>query len=183
MKRLFTLALILIAFTGFVSAQTLKVGYTDHELIIAQMPELEGILSQLQADVQAGELEYQNLGQTFQAALEDYQRKQPLLSAEARQAKEQELQGMQQQLQIFANEKQQEIAAKEAQLLSPIYERVTNAINAVSEEGSYDLILRMKAGNEQLILFAGPRVRNITIDVMRKLGLEIPEGAEEAASN
>jgi Skp family chaperone for outer membrane proteins len=56
--RFFTLLLLMplaLMATPDANAQDVKIGYTDQELIIAQMPEYRDILQQMQGLAQAGE--------------------------------------------------------------------------------------------------------------------------------
>ena len=164
-------ALVLTFVAIRVQAQELKIGYTDHELIIAQMPEYREILQQLQQEAAGGQKEYQAKVQEFQSKLEDYQKKQALLSPEARQKREAELMQMQQEIQQFLAEKEQALGQKEAELMQPLLEKLDKAIQEVAKEQGIDLVLRARAGNEPIILYASDRIVDVTEAVMRKLGL------------
>ncbi len=164
-----TCALMFVA--GQARAQELKIGYTDHELIIAQMPEYQEILKQLQQEAAGGQKEYEAKVQEFQKKLEDYQKKQALLSPEARQKREAELVQMQQEIQQFLAQKEQALGQKEAELMQPLLQKLDNAIQEVAREQGIDLVLRARAGQEPIILYASDRIVDVTEAVMRKLGL------------
>lgn len=170
------------AFTGAADAQAqvqgLRVGYTDHEIIIVNMPEYRNVQNQLEQHFRGGQEEMQTLYQDYQERLERYQRQQALLSEDRRQEREQELMQLQQQIQQSAAEKEQELAQREAQLMQPLFEQVQAAIDAVAQQHNLDLVLRANAGNQPLILYVNPQsVTDITIDVARRLGIEVDTDA------
>lgn len=163
-----------------VEAQPVKIGYTDQELIIAQMPEYRDILQQMQGLAQTNQAEYREQVESFQRKLEDYQRKQALMSDDARQAREQELTEMQADIQRFLQDKEQEMGDREIELLRPLLERVETAINDVARERDLDLVLGVRAGQMPIILYAADENMDITPDVMQRLGLT-PQAANPAA--
>lgn len=161
-------------------AQGLKVGYTDHEIIIVNMPQYRQVQNQLEQHFRGGQQEMQGMYQEYQEKLDRYQKQQALLNDERRAEREQELMQLQQQLQESASEKEQELAQREAELMAPLFEQVQSAIDQVARQRGLDLVLRANAGNQPLILFVNQEtVTDITLDVARRLGIEV----EETASN
>jgi len=163
----------------------LKVGYTDAQLIVAQMSEYRTTLQQLQQLADAGQTEYQQLIQQYQQKLDDYQKKQALLSESARTTREQELTTMQGEIQQYASNKEQELQQKEAELMNPLLEKVQNAINQVAEEQALDLVINAQAGGAPVLLYADQSM-DITETVMNRLGIHAspdstmaPTGADQ----
>lgn len=151
----------------------LKVGYTDAQLIVAQMSEYREILQQLQTLAESGQVEYQGLINTYQEKLADYQKKQALLSESARTSREEELTNMQGEIQQFLANKEQELEQREAELMNPLLERVQSAINEVAEEQALDLVLNAQAAGSPVLLYADQNM-DITEPVMARLGIEPP---------
>ena len=152
----------------------LKVGYTDAQLVVAQMSEYRETLQQLQTLAESSQLEYQQLIQQYQEKLADYQKKQALLSDAARATREQELTTMQGEIQQFLANKEQELEQKEAQLMNPLLERVQNAINEVAAAQSLDLVLNAQAAGSPVLLYADQSM-DITETVMASLGIAPPD--------
>lgn len=179
----FLVALLMVgAVAQNASAQQLKVGYTDHEIIIVNMPEYQTLQQRLQQEYQSGQQELQQLYQGYQEKLDRYQKQQALLSEETRQQREQELMQMQQDLQQQAQAKDQELGQREAELMKPLLERVQNAIDTVAEQQELDLVLRAQVGTQPLLLYVNQdRIVDITMDVARNLGLEVDPEAAPAA--
>jgi outer membrane protein len=169
------LVLLIAPAVGVVTAQaqSLKIGYTDPELLIANMPEYRQIQEQLQREYEGGQQELQSLYLDYQGKVEDYQRKQALMSAESRQKREQELMEIQGQMQQAAAEKEQALAAREQELARPLFQRVQTAIDEVSRQRALDIVLRAP-----LILYVNESATvNITEDVARRLGIAVDETA------
>lgn len=165
-------------------AQALKVGYTDHEIIIVNLPAYQQVQQQLQQEYQTSQQNLQQQAQDLQEKMERYQKQQALLSAEVRTQREQELMQLQGQLQQAAQQKDQELAQREAELMQPLLERVQGAIDAVAERKGLDVVLRTQVGAQPLILYVNNKtVSDITADVARELGLEVPEETDTAAAN
>lgn len=185
-KKLLALVvpLLMVAtfFTGPALGQDLKVGYTDHEVIIVNMPEYQTIQEQLQSDIATGQQEIQGMYQEFQEKLDRYQKQQPVLTETIRQEREKELADLQAEIQKAATGKEQELGQREAELMGPIFERVQTAIDKVSQEKGLDLVLRTQVGAQPVILYVNPETMvDITMDVATELGLEVTEGPAAAA--
>jgi outer membrane protein len=165
-------------------AQPLRIGYTDHEVIIVNMPRYQEVQQQLQQEYNQGQQELQTQATAFQEKVDRYSREQALLSEESRQQREQALIQEQQQLQQQAAEREQALTQRETEMLAPLYESVGAAIEEVAREQNLDLVLRMQVGVQQMILYANEEsVVNITLDVARKLGINVEESAAATGGN
>ncbi len=153
----------------------LRIGYTDHEILIQNLEDYRTIQQQLQSEYESSQLSLQTLAEDFQSQVETYQKRQPLLSEARRTEREGELAQLQQELQEKAAEAEQDLARREAELLSPLFERVDAAIKKVSAEKGLDLVLRFQVGPTQpVILYANEdRIVDITIDVAREMGIDV----------
>lgn len=183
-----TLLLLPLAFATSIDAQaqaaSVKIGYTDHELIIVNMPDYRTIQEQLQKEYQGSQEEIQTLAQDYQDKLDKYQKQQALLSPERRQEREQELITLQGQIQQTAQEKEQGLAEREAELMRPLFERVQKAIDEVAVETGLDLVLRSQVGVQPVILYRNDKtIVDITENVARKLGLDVDGDRAAAATN
>ena len=191
LQRILSLAALgLLVFSGLSAdalaqqVAPLKIGYTDHELLIAAMPDYQTVQQQLQQEYQTSQNVLQALAEEFQGKVDRYQKQQALLSADRRTERENELAVAQQQIQQKAADTDQQLAQRQAELLGPIFERVDTAIKEVSKENNLDLVLRIQNGPMQpIILYANEdRVMDITKDVAVKLGLPIPEDSQTSSN-
>ncbi len=185
LRRLGLLTLLVAFATPALGQQlpALKIGYTDHEILISNMPEFQDIQRALQTEFEATEKVLQAMADELQGKVERYQQQQSLLSPQRRAEREADLQVSQQELQQKAADAQEDLARREAEMLSPIFEQVDAAIKKISQEKGLDLVLRIQAGRTQpIILYANEeRIVDITLDVARELGIDV--SAAESAGN
>ena len=161
-------------------AQALNVGYTDHEIILINMPEYQDVQEQLQSAFEGSQQELQTLYQDYQDKLSRYQQQQSLLSEDRRQEREQELMQLQQQLQEQQQQQQQQLAEQEGDLMQPLLQRVQTAINTVAEAQGLDVVLRSQVGTQPLLLYVNEEtVQDITLLVAQEMGLDVDSTAAQ----
>ncbi len=190
LQRMFRIAalglLVLSALSADALAQVaaLKIGYTDHERLIAAMPAFQQAQQTLQAEAQRDEEGLRALFDEYQEKLERYQKQQALLSAERRNDREQELILLQQDIQNAEQLSQQKLGERQAALYAPVFEQVDIAIQTVAKEQGLDIVLRSNIGASQpLILYVNEdKIVDITLAVASKLGLDVSD-AEQTSSN
>ncbi len=179
-------ALVLLAAPALLStagAQALKVGYTDHEIIIVNLPEYQRVQQQLQQEYQGSQQEIQTLYQDYQERVTRYQRQQSLMTEEKRAEREQELMQIQQKIQQDAQQKDQELAEREMELMQPLLEKVQNAIDVVAQRQGLDLVLRTQVGQQPVLLYVNQdTVEDITMDVAVELGLDVSDTTDTSPS-
>ena len=166
-KLLFAVVLTMGVSCG-VNAQSVKVGHVDSASIMEIMPErvkveqdLQAYAAELQAELQAMAGEYQN-------KLQDYQANQATMSNLIRQSKEKEIVDLEKRIQEFQGSAELAMQNKQVELLTPIIEKVQNAVNAVGQEKGFTYILDKTSGT---VVFIGESAIDITADVKAKLGL------------
>jgi outer membrane protein len=181
MTRLHRLAaLALIALVAPLSAQAqsqnLSIGYTDYEVLLANMPEMQSVQQQIQTFFQTRQTELQQAAQQLQESAEQYQRQSSLLSEEAKAEREQTLVTSQQELQQRSGRAEQELAQRRAELMRPLFEKLQGAIDAVSAEKGLDLVLPTQVGGDPFILYVNDQtIVDITRDVAARLGIPVNE--------
>jgi len=174
MKIKVVLSAIALFCVGFVAqAQELKIGYTNVELIMDLMPEMEQIAADVQ-DYQAQlQTNIQTKAQDFQKKVQAYQQAAPTMTEDARAAKEQELKKLQEDLQKYEQDAQVSYQNKLQELLAPVQQKVFNAINAVAAENNYSHVFSESAGQSPILLYTRDEDK-FTELVLTKLGIEIP---------
>lgn len=166
-KLLFAVVLTMGVSYG-VDAQSLKIGHVDSASIMEIMPErtkaeqdLQTYATELQKEVEAMYVEYQSKAQ-------DYQANEATMSNLIRQSKQKEIADLETRITEFQNSAQYAMQNKEVELLTPIIEKVQNAVNAVGQEKGFTYILDKSAG---AVVYIGVDAIDITADVKAKLGL------------
>lgn len=175
MKVKVILSAIALFCVGFVAQaqQDIKIGYTNVELLMDLMPEMEQIGADIQ-DYQAQlQTNIQTKAQTFERQVQAYQQAAQTMTEDARSAKEQELRSLQQELQKFEQDAQTSYQRKLQELLEPVQQKVFNAINSVAAENNYTHVFSEAAGNSPILLYTKDDDK-FTELVLAKLGIQLP---------
>lgn len=183
MKAKFILSAIAIFCVGFVAqAQDVKIGYTNVELIMDLMPEMEQIGADIQDYSQQLQTQVQTKTGDFQRQVQAYEQAAQTMTEEARNTKVQELTKLQQDLQKYQEDTQVSYQRKLQELLEPVQTKVFNAINAVAAENNYTHIFSESAGQSPVLLYTRDDDK-FTELVLTKLGIPIPQGGVQGGSN
>jgi outer membrane protein len=183
MKVKVILSAMMMLCVGFVAqAQEIKIGYTNVEVIMDLMPEME----QIGADIQDYQTQLQTNIQTkaadFQRQVQTYQQAGQSMTEEARTAKEAELSKIQGDLQKYEQDAQVSYQRKLGELLEPVQTKVINAINAVAAENNYSHIFAETAGQSPILLYTKEEDK-FTELVLAKLNIKLPPPPTPPAGN
>ena len=167
----FLLAAMLPVFAFAQSAQ-LKIGYTNMDYILTQLPEYKTIESEISSYQKQLETQLNSKYQEYQGKLDDYQQKMQAgaLTTQDRQAREQELTDLQQSIQKFQSDADTSLQKKTAELLQPAYDKIMKAVHDVATEEGYTHVFSNAAGNAPILLYGEDKF-DITDDVLKKLGV------------
>lgn len=171
MKKYFKvlfLGVALFVLSGVVNAQ-MKIAYVNSAEILESMPEsakvktnLEAYYNELQAQLQTMLTEYSN-------KVQDYEANQASLSNLVKQSKEKEIVDMENRIQQFRANAEEEMVKKQEELLKPVLDKVQNAINAVGKEKGYTYIIDNAGGT---IVYLGADAIDASKDVKAKLNVK-----------
>lgn len=164
MKKLIIFLLMMLPLGVF--AQESKIAIVNTQEVIQAMPDFANMQKQM-ADM---ENKYK---QEMQVMQEEYEKKystfisqQDSLTENIKMRRMQELQDMEQRTQNFIQISQQDFQKKQTELLTPIQEKLKNAIDAVGKEKGYTYIIDPAA-----VLFSGNGSVDATPFVKAKLGI------------
>jgi len=164
-KTLLLAAALFIGGTSFMQAQS-KVAHINTQELIAGMPEMKVAQSEMdklgktyEADIKASVTEYQN-------KMKMYESEAPTKTDEENQKRLVEVQTMQQNIQQFQGEAQQQMQKKEVDLLKPITETAKTAILKVARAQGFEYVLDSTQGGG-VIMSDG---KNLLDDVKKELG-------------
>jgi outer membrane protein len=166
-KFLSVLAFVLITFVNKGFAQ--KIGYTNAETVLMQLPEAKTIEAEMKAfSAQLGK-ELENKQKEFQTKYQTYVAEAEKLAVVVREQREKELQTMNQSLQEFQQKAEQEVQKKQQTLLSPVFDKIQKAIDEIAKAENFDMIISTDASGAPILLYAKEE-HNITNKVITKLG-------------
>ena len=174
-RWIFILALLVTTMSANAQDTGLKIGYTNAEYILSNMPEAKEIESELKVHEQQLSAQIEAKSKDFQIKVEDFQRNSENMIPEVRNDKQQELQNLQQSIQKFQQDAQTSMQRKQSELLQPAFDKIQKAIDTVAKANGYTYILN--SGQPEVginILLYARDEDNISDLVLKQLGIEPP---------
>ncbi|HRI78185.1 MAG TPA: OmpH family outer membrane protein [Cyclobacteriaceae bacterium] len=171
------LILLLTIFSTAAFAQTgtqpavQKIGYADWDYIFSQMPEYKKIdnelkthSDQLQAQLKAKYTEYETKLKAYQASA-------ATMVDAVRRDKEAELTQLQENIQKFQQDAQTSLQKKQADLMEPVFAKVSKAVEDVAKENGYTFIINPQVVGGGDVLLYNDEKYNISDLVLKKMGV------------
>ena len=175
--KIFRLTLAAVLLTAGTLAATsaqaqapLKIGYTDVQYVLAQMPESKQIESELKTYNSQLEAQLKSKYAEYQAKGEAYQKAAGTMTDVVKADKEKELQGLQQSIQEFQQSAQQSLQQKQQVLLKPALDKLQKNIDLVADENGFTYVFNSDGGGSPLLLHA-PKDGDISDLVLKKMGI------------
>ncbi|MBD5346735.1 MAG: OmpH family outer membrane protein [Bacteroides sp.] len=154
----------LILFPSMAFAQ--KFGVVDTDAIVRALPEFKEMQASYESAAKKYEDEFANLNEKFNKEYNEFQAMPEDTPNSIRERRAQELQELDQKMQQFRLNAQQELQQTQTRLMQPILERVRTAISSVGQEGNFTLIFE-----NTLPLYIGTDAVDLTSQVRTKLGI------------
>lgn len=165
----FVAVVLFVGITASVNAQTPKFGHIDLQAVVQLMPErataetafnkfqgeLEEIFGDMQKDLQTKMADFQQLGDS--------------ISEIKKNAKVAEIQDMQQRIQNYQQTANQQLQAKQTELLKPVFDKAENAVAEVAKEKGLIYVFDM---GPKVILYKSNESMDLLPLVKTKLGIK-----------
>ncbi len=162
------LALVMVLFATQSFAQT-KLGHINMQELINLMPERDSAVIKLENYAKELDETMQGMQQEFNTKYQTYQQKSATWTAAILEAKTKELQEMQERLQMFQQNAQQEMGQLQQTLYAPVFDKANKAIEKIGTDGGFTYIIDLSAG---AVIFKG--ASSIDLLPMAKAELGIP---------
>ena len=143
MKKLIVAMILIIGLGGMTNAQ--KLGHIDSQQLFELMPEKADAMAKLEENRKGAEDHLMGMQQKNNQLLQEYQTMGQVPEA-VRKAKENEIIQLQQNMQEFEYNAQQELSLLEAKLLQPIIDRAREAVEAVAQANGYTYVFDSSTG-------------------------------------
>ena len=170
MKKVFGIllfaVLVLTAQDGF--AQSFKTGHINRDEIIMAMPDYDSAMKKYNAFGQELTNALELMQVEYNNRLDQYVKDSKNLTEIVKANKEQELGDMQNRINNFQQQAQVQLQEKQAELLNPIIEKATKAINDVAKEGGFVYIYDVRT----LVYFDTVKSTDIGPLVKTRLGVK-----------
>ncbi|GHT35172.1 MAG: OmpH family outer membrane protein [Prevotellaceae bacterium] len=174
MKKIALFLLFALPFTAF--AQDLKFGHIDRQEVIKLMPEFTTAQKTLEDLQLKYKEEISKLQTEFQTKLADYQQNGDKLEATIKASRESELQRMQSNFQDFYQKAQDDLQAKEVDLMKTITDKLNKAIQEVGTENGFLYIFDVQGKTAETgpttVLYYSPKSTDVAPLVKKKLNIK-----------
>ncbi|TVP55297.1 MAG: OmpH family outer membrane protein [Gemmatimonadales bacterium] len=157
--------LLLLGSATALEGQNARIGFIDSEVILQAAPGAMQAQQAFDQDMERYRQEIQRLGQELENLIDSYQRQQSALNPEAREIREQEIRLKETQFQQRVEELEMEAAERQQELVEPILQEMTDAIESIRSEGNYAMIFDAA---QRSIIAADPAL-DLTDEVIRRL--------------
>ncbi len=159
---------VLIAVAATTNAQkATKIGHVDFGKLLEMMPGQDTVKGVMESYVQSLQGELQTMNTELEMKITDYQKNSTGLSSIIKATKEKEITDLQGRIESFQQVAQQDIQAKQTELITPFVTKARAAIKEVAKEGSFAYIMNAV---EDILLYSegGEDVMPL---VKKKLGI------------
>ncbi len=179
MKTKFFASLIAaIMFVGITANAQQKIGYTNVDFILNNLPDAKDIETKLKTEKAQYDKLLQDKVADFQKKYEDYQKNQATMSPVIKADREKELTNQNNAIQEFQQNSEGALQQKQQQLLAPVLDKIDKTIKEVAKENGYVYVFNTDAGpGTTPILLVAPDADNISDLVFKKLGVTPPAKA------
>ena len=167
MKKLIALLLMLLPFAGAVNAQEVKIAFVNTQEVFMALPEVADMQKKLEDLNAKYKKELETMQGEYQKKYSDFIAQQDSLTENIKVRRMQEVKDMQQRMDNFVQVAQQDVAKQQQDLLTPIQQKIQDAIKAVGAEKGYTYII-----DPQVLLYQGSNAIDATQFVKAKLGLK-----------
>lgn len=156
--------------TVTVFAQNPKFAHVSFSELVQLMPAADTARNQMAAASKEAQETLSSMMEEFQNKYQQYQSKSASWTAAIRETKEKELGEIQNRVQEFQQNVQQELQMQEQQLMAPIHKRAVEAVTRLAKEGGYIYVFEKGS-----LLYVDEAQSTDLTPAARRL-LNIPEG-------
>ncbi|MBZ9628036.1 OmpH family outer membrane protein [Psychroflexus sp. CAK57W] len=171
MKHIICIALLALSLTSF--SQT-KVGTVNNEYILTQMPEIKGVEEKLKVYSVELDSTIQAKYEAYRVVVEDYNKKEEEgMNDVMKKIKQKEIIDLEEDLKKLQQNSSKMLQIQQEEYLRPLYNKIGTALEAIVKEEGYTQVF----DENNSIIYIDPRF-DLTLKVLKRLGIEIKENAE-----
>ena len=159
--------LILMALAMPMLAGAQKFGYVNTSELFSLMPEVKTAQARMDSLYKQYEDMMNVMQEEFKKKYAEYEQKRSTMTEAMQQIQEEELYSLQQRIATFNQTAQSEVEQKRTEMLAPIHERMSKAIQAVGEREGFTYIFD-SAG----LVYTAPSATSIMESVKKELGIK-----------
>ncbi len=167
--KLFAIIAMIIGCSFTTPAQNpVKIGHIDFNTLLAAMPGIDSVRIKLQKYQQSLSDQMDAMKAEFENKYLDYQSQASTMSDLIKQTKERELSDLQSRIDAFQQKANQDLQAKQQELVQPFIEKAKTGVREVAKENKYTYVLN---SIEDVVLYSEP-TDDLMLLVKKKLGIQ-----------
>lgn len=159
--------LAVFVFTFSLGFSQSKVGTINTDMILSQMPELESVENEMKKYGAELDKKLRDKYAEYQKLVTEFSEKEEELNDVIKKFKQNELADLEEDIQGMQQNSQQQMRAKQEELLRPLYNKIGNAIEVVVEDENFTQIFNEGSN----LIYISPEY-DVTEKVMKILGLD-----------
>lgn len=169
MARASAVALGLLVFgaTAAAAQTPIKIGYIKSQTILANAPGRSAAESQFEKEMTTYRAQVQRMGDSLNTLIADYNKQEVSLSPQAKETRQKDIRAKEEEYQRRTQELQQQVRAREAELVRPIMEQINKVIDELRAEEGYSMIF--DAENQAGVVVAADKNLDLTEKVLARL--------------
>ncbi len=153
MKKIFKTVAILFVAASMQQAVAQKIAHIQLDSLITIMPETKQAQELAQGYLKDLEKQVASMKSEFDSKYQDYTTNEAGMSDLVKKTKQEELQTLNQRIEDFRTQAQQDYQKKSSDLSKPIYEKAKKAVDVVAKENGFKYVLDTSTG---IVLFHEP---------------------------
>ena len=167
MKKTILIMAAMMAIPALAVAQ--KLGHINSQELIQAMPERAAAVAKLDTVANALESELTKMTDEYYSKVQDYQKNEASMTDAIKQTRQSELAEMEQRIQTFRQQAQQDLQKQQETLFAPIFEKAQKAISEVGKEEGFSYIFDTAS---QAIVFSADNTEDVLPKVKKKLNIK-----------
>jgi outer membrane protein len=173
MRKLSTIIAVvsIVLIAGIATGQDAKFGHIDLQALIQVMPERAKAEAEYTKQIEELEEQLGTMQQELETKWNDYMQKRDSLSDLIRNARESEIQEIQQRIRNFEMIAQQQLQQKQGEMLRPIFEKAQKAVQDVGKERGLIYVFDV-SGELGTVLYRSSESIDVLPMVKQKLGIQ-----------
>lgn len=171
MKKLFSvLAIAIFSLSAMtVSAQGVKLGHINADELLLAMPEMQKVQKDLEAYGASLEKDLKEMMTEYEGKVAQYTQNEAIYTDIARKTKIKEIQDLEGRINEYQSSATKDLQQKEYDLLLPVLEKATNAVQAVAKEMGLTYVF--DSSQSKAVIVYAEEGRDLMPAVKKKLGI------------
>lgn len=167
-----TLALGLNLVANAQTTKSVRIGYTNVDYILANLPDSKAIEAELKSFKSQLDNQLQAKSKEFQEKYDAYLKGEKMMAEPIKADKQRELQDLDARIKEFEQNAEASLQKKQQTLLQPVLKKVEDAIKKVANENGFTYVFNSDAGyGTTPVLLHAPESDNISDLVLKSLGV------------